>query len=219
LTRTAPSGNITRRTLLLAGTGAAASAAIPGLAKASQKALKRRSHVIRATWEDLVGTVLQVQDRWVAPVPVTLVSVTDVPNISKQDARFRSRSFVLLFHGSADPPLGVGIHEIKVKGAGVVQVYFSSATQAGDGWDYVAVFANGKRAQRPSRDPRGKASRKQGRRSGRKARHGKPEAPHKKKKHPKPAPEAKPPAPAPVEPAPAPEPQPAAPAEQFSAAG
>jgi hypothetical protein len=73
MTGLASPGQITRRTLLLAGAGAAASAAIPEIAKASQKALKRRSHIVRATWEELVGKTLQVQDRWVASVPVTLV--------------------------------------------------------------------------------------------------------------------------------------------------
>src|SRR3712207_4320018 len=106
MTGSAPSGHITRRSLLLAGAGAAATAAIPDIARASQKALKRRSHLVRATWEDLVGTTLQVQDRWVAPVTVTLVSVTDIPNISNQDESFRARSFVVLLHGPADPPLG-----------------------------------------------------------------------------------------------------------------
>jgi hypothetical protein len=168
MTGLAPSGQITRRTLLLAGAGAAASAAIPGIAKAGEKALRRRSHLVRATWEELVGKTLQVQDRWVAPVQVTLVSVTDVPNISNQDETFRARSFILRFQGPAEPALGEGVHLIKVKGAGVAEVFFSSAVQVGDGWDYVAVFANGKRRQRPPRDPRGKGSRKQRRRSGKK---------------------------------------------------
>jgi hypothetical protein len=214
MTGLAPSGQITRRTLLLAGAGAAASAAIPEIARASQKALRHRSHLVRATWEQLVGKTLQVKDRWVAPVLVTLVSVNDVPNISKQDERFRSSSFVLLLHGPAEPALGVGVHLVKVKGAGVVEVYFSSAVQAGDGWDYVAVFANGKRRQRPPRKPRTKGSKKQRRRSGKKrAAERKPEAP-KKAAPSEPAPESKPAVPS----EPAPEPQ-AAPAETFSATG
>ncbi len=214
MTGLASPGHITRRTLLLAGAGAAASVAIPEIAKAGQKALQRRSPYLRATWEDLVGKTLQVQDRWVAPVPVTLVSVSDIPNISKQDDSFRARSFVLLFHGAAEPALGEGVHRIKVKGAGVVEVYFSSVVQAGDGWDYVAVFANGKRRQRPPRQPRGKGSKKQRRRSGKKRDREARRDARRGERAEKPAAEK----PKPVEPqAPAaPEPQPAAPAETFS---
>jgi hypothetical protein len=219
MTGLVPSGQITRRTLLLAGAGAAATAAIPEIARASQKALKRRSHLVRDTWEQLVGKVLQVQDRWVAPVPVTLVSVTDIPNLSGQDKRFRRASFVLVLRGPADPPLGDGVHMVKVKGAGVVEVYFSSATLTSAGWEYVAVFANGRRRARPLRDPHTKGSRKQRRRSGKKARARKKDPPKAKRPERERAPEAKPAPPAEA----APEPQPAAPepapAETFSAAG
>lgn len=215
MTGLAPPGHITRRSLLLAGAGAAASAAIPGIARASEKALRRRSHLVRSTWEDLVGKTLQVQDRWVAPVPVTLVSVADIPNISRQDDRFRARSFVLVFHGPAEPALAEGIHLVKVKGAGVAEVYLSSAFQTADGWDYTAVFANGKRRQRLPRKPRTRGSKKQRRRSGRKRAAEPRREPHRAERS-EPRPAEKPqPAPPSIEPAPQPQPAPPS-VESFS---
>ena len=170
MTGPARSGQLTRRTLLLAGAGAAATAAIPDIALAAKKKALRRTHLDRSTWEPLVGTTLWVRDRGTAPVPVTLLRVADVGVQMKQTDSFRERTFVLHFRSAADTPLAVDTHLIKLKGIGKVEVWFSSANLAPDGWEYVAVFANGKLRQRPPKKPRVRGGRKQRRRGGKKHR-------------------------------------------------
>ena len=161
---------MTRRSLLLAGAGAAATAAIPDIALAAKKKVLRRSHLDRSTWEPLVGTTLWVRDRGMTPVPVTLLSVADIPVQMKQSEAFRQKTFVLRFRSAADTPLSEDTHLIKLKGIGKVPVWFSSAALAPEGWEYVAVFANGKLHARPRKKPRGRGAKKQGRRSGAKHR-------------------------------------------------
>jgi hypothetical protein len=156
-----PSGHITRRSLLLAGAGAAAAAALPDIAMAAKKKALRRSHLDRSTWEPLVGTTLWVRDRGMTPVPVTLIRVSDVGVQVKQSEKFRQRSFVLLFRSAADTPLAMDTHLIKLKGIGKVPVWFSHATLTPDGWEYVAVFANGRLRARPPKKPRASGSSKQ----------------------------------------------------------
>jgi hypothetical protein len=210
MTGLAPSGHITRRSLLLAGAGAAAAAAVPDIAMAAKTKVLRRSHLDRSTWTPLVGTTLWVRDRGVAPVPVTLLRVSDITVQLKQSEKFRERSFVLVFRSAADTPLAMDTHLIKLKGIGKVPVWFSHATLTADGWEYVAVFANGRLRARPVKKPRGKDSRGQAgqrgerrpakrrkrRRKAASPRSDKPAAPA----EPQPAPPA-PPAPAPAAPA------------------
>jgi hypothetical protein len=207
MTGPAPSGHITRRSLLLAGAGAAAAAALPDIAMAAKRKVLRRSHLDRSTWEPLVGTTLWVRDRGFLPVPVTLLRVSDIAVQLKQSDKFREKTFVLAFRSAADTPLALETHLIKLKGIGKVPVWFSHATLTADGWEYVAVFANGRLRARPLRKPRGGGSRRQrgsrGERTERKRR--------RRRKKAKPAPELQPKAPAPAEPQPAP--APAAPAE------
>src|SRR3712207_23212 len=113
MTGPAPAGHITRRTLLLAGAGAAATAASPDIALAAKKKALSKSHLDRAAWEPLVGEVLFVRNRGFTPVPLTLVKVGDF-EISRQSKTFKERSFYLVFHGPADSPLADVTHLIKV---------------------------------------------------------------------------------------------------------
>jgi hypothetical protein len=166
MTGLASQRHITRRTLLAAGAGAAAAAAIPDVAMAAKRKALRRSHLDRSTWEPFIGTTLWVRDRGVTPVPVTLISVSDVPVQAKQSERFREKSFVLVFRSAADTPLAIDTHLVKLKGVGKVPVWFSHATLTPYGWEYVAVFANGRLRARPLRKPRAKRSRRQGGRRG-----------------------------------------------------
>ena len=202
MTGLAHPGQITRRSLLLAGAGAAAVAAIPDVAMAAKKKVLRRSHLDRSTWEPLVGTTLWVRDRGTTPVPVTLLAVTDIGVQMKQTDSFREKTFVLHFRSAAETPLAIDTHLIKLDGVGKVQVWFSSANLTADGWEYVAVFANGKLRQRAPKKPRAKGSRKQGRRSGERRRA------RRKKKRPEAQPQEKAQpqdkTPAPAEPQPAP---------------
>jgi hypothetical protein len=212
MTGLAPSGQITRRSLLLAGAGAAAVAAIPDIALAAKEKLLRRSHLDRSTWEPLVGTALWVRNRGVAPVQLTLVKVGDL-DPPKQTEAFKEKAFYLVFQGPADQPLAADTHLIKIEGIGKVSVWFSSARQIPEGWEYVAVFANAKAKARPPKKPRTKGSKKQGRRSGERAKDG---TTRKKKRDPArtdetPKAERRAPEPAPSDAAPAPQQQPAAP--------
>jgi hypothetical protein len=176
-------GQITRRTLLLAGAGVAATAAIPDIALAAKEKVLGKSHLDRSAWEPLVGTQLDVRNRGFTPVPVTLVKVGDLSPVKQTDG-YKERAFYLVFQGPADAPLAADTHTIKVPGIGKVNVWFSSARQVPEGWEYVAVFANAKVRARAPKKPRAKGSRKQGRRSGRKAKD--------RKKDPKRTPERKP---------------------------
>ena len=162
MTGPAPSGQITRRTLLLAGAGAAATAAIPDIAMAAKNKVLKRSHLDRSTWMEFVDTTLWVLDPGKEPVPVTLLRVADIPVQLKQTDEFRERTFVLHFRSAADTPLAEDTHLIKLKGIGKVEVWLSNATLTADGWEYAAVFANGKLKQRLPKIPNAKGSRKQG---------------------------------------------------------
>ena len=202
-------GQITRRSLLLAGAGVAATAAIPDIAFAARKKL-RRSHLDRSTWEPLVGTQVFVRNRGFTPVPLTLVKVGDL-GMAKANKRegFRERTFYLVLHGPADAPLAAETHTIKVPGVGKVGVWFSSVRQIDGAWEYIAIFANARTRGRPPKKPRTKGSKEQGRRSGRK-RSGANRTEARKTEAPK----------TPAEkPAAAPEPQAAAPAETAVPAG
>lgn len=168
MTGLAPSGEITRRSLLLAGAGTAASAAIPQVARAAKWKVLRRSHLDRSSWEPLVGQQLFVRNRGFTPVPITLVKIGDLSPPRQTDG-FREKGFYLVFQGPADAPLAADTHLIKVDGIGKVPVWFSSARQIPEGWEYIAVFANAKAKARPRKKPRTRGSRRQGRRSGDKA--------------------------------------------------
>jgi hypothetical protein len=168
MTGLAPSGQITRRSLLLAGAGAAAAVAIPDIALAAKEKVLRRSHLDRSTWEPLAGTTMWVRNRGVAPVQVTLVKVADL-DTSKQTEAYRGKAFYLVFQAPADQPLAADTHLIELGGIGKVPVWFSSARQIPGGWEYVAVFANAKIKARPPKKPRTKGSKKQARRSGERA--------------------------------------------------
>lgn len=199
MTGLAPSGQITRRTLLLAGTGAAAAAVIPDLALAAKDKVVAKSHLDRSAWEPYVGTQVFVRNRGFAPVPLNLVKVGDLGPETAKDG-YKERSFYLVFTGPADAPLAADTHVIKLPGVGKVKVWFSNVRQIEGAWEYVAVFANARIRQRPPRKPRTKGSKKQGRRSG-----AKKDAKKKKKKatrktERREAPAAKP-DPAPAEPA------------------
>lgn len=198
----APSGHITRRTLLLAGAGAAAAAAIPDIALAAKEKVLGKSQNDRSAWEPLVGTQLFVRNRGFTPVPITLVKIGDLSPEKQTDA-YKERAFYLVFHGPADAPLAADTHTIKVPGVGKAGVWFSSARQIDGAWEYVAVFANAKVRGRAPKKPRAKGSKKQARRSGRKARDRKKGATRKaeRRKAP-PTPKAEP-APAPESSAPA----------------
>ncbi|MDQ3934725.1 MAG: hypothetical protein M3340_08865 [Actinomycetota bacterium] len=224
MTGLAPSGEITRRTLLLAGAGAAATAAIPDIAMAAQKRLRKRSHLDRATWEPLIGTVLETRNPGLPPVPLTLMKVADLPGVSEQTGAFRERSFVLVFSGPTGQPLGDGMHVLRVPGAGKISIWFADSDLTAAGWTYVAIFANAKRRQGRVRKPRGKGSRKQSREHGERARpqgetRRKKARKAKRRRDPEAAPKAapaKPEEPAPAKPEePAPKPAPESPADAF----
>ncbi|HEX8054276.1 MAG TPA: hypothetical protein VF517_14905 [Thermoleophilaceae bacterium] len=208
MTGPAPSGHITRRSLLLAGAGAAAAAAIPDIALAAKEKVLRRSHLDRSTWEPLVGTTMWVRNRGVAPVQITLVKVADL-NTPKQTEAYKKKAFYLVFQGPADQPLAADTHLIKLDGIGKVPVWFSSARQIPEGWEYVAVFANSKIKARPRKKPRTKGSKEQGRRSGERAEDRRKKrrkkdtssAPKAERRAPEPAPSDAAPAPAPAQPA------------------
>jgi hypothetical protein len=195
--------------LLLAGAGAAATAAIPDIALAAKKKALSKSHLDRAAWEPLVGEPLFVRNRGYAPIPVTLLRVGDFPSSNKKKS-YRERTFYLVFRGPADAPLALDTHLIKVPGIGKVKVWFSHAYQVEGAWEYVAVFANAKARQRPPKKPRTKGSKKQRRRSGKKKDAERKKDARKAERR-REAPAEKPAAPA--EPAPAPAEKPAAPAE------
>ena len=169
MTGPAPSGHITRRSLLLASAGAAAAAAIPDIARAAKAKVLRLTHLDRAAWEPLVGTQIFVRNRGLTPVPLTLVKIGDL-DPPRQTEAFKEKAFYLVFQGPADAPLAADTHLIKVPGVGKAPVWFSSARQIDGGWEYVAIFANAKVRGRRPKKPRTRGSKQQGRRSGEKAR-------------------------------------------------
>jgi hypothetical protein len=161
LTGLEPPGAITRRSLLLAGAGVAATAAIPKVAIAAGKKVARRTHLDRSTWEPLVGTVVETRNRGLARVPLLLFKIGDPATSYGQTEKFRERTFTLAFRGPAGQPLADGTHTLFVPGVGKVEIWFSSAHLTGDGWEYVAVFSNSRVRQRPPRKPRGRLSKRQ----------------------------------------------------------
>lgn len=170
LTGLGPSGAITRRTLLLAGAGAAASAAIPKVAVAAAKQVAGPSHLDRSTWEPLVGTLLETRNPGAPRVPLLLVRISDPDTSFGQSDRFLERSFALVFRGPEGQPLADATHRLFVPGVGKVDVWFSSANLTGSGWEYVAVFSNSRVRQRPPKKPKGsKAQRAQARERSRKS--------------------------------------------------
>jgi hypothetical protein len=156
-----PRGAITRRTLLLAGAGTAAAAAIPSIATAAGKRLAQRSHLVRSTWEPLVGTVLETRNRGLPRVPLLLLKISDFPTSYGQTDKFLERTFALVFRGPAGQPLAEATHVFFVPGVGKVDIWFSSSRLTDEGWEYVAIFSNSKIKQRPPRKPKGTLSKRQ----------------------------------------------------------
>jgi hypothetical protein len=158
LTGLDPSRAISRRTLLLAGAGVAASAAIPKAAVAAGKELARPSHLDRSTWEPLVGTIVETRNRGYARVPLLLARVGDASVSFGQTDSFREGTFILVFHGPEGQPLEDATHVLFVPGVGKVDIWFSSATSIEGGREYVAVFSTTRVKQRLPRKPRAKGS-------------------------------------------------------------
>lgn len=155
------SGAITRRSLLLAGAGAAAAAAIPNIATAAAKKVAKRSHLDRSTWEPLVGTLLETRNLGLPRVPIVLAAISDMPVSHGQTDRVRERTFALVFRGPAGQPLADATHRLFVPGLGKIDIWFSSAREIEGGWEYVAVFANARVKQRLPRKPKGRLSKRQ----------------------------------------------------------
>lgn len=165
-----PAGAITRRSLLLAGAGAAATAAIPKVAVAAAKKVTGRTHLDRSTWEPLVGTVIETRNPGSPRVPLLLLKIGDPATSYGNNERFLERTFFLVFRGPAGQPLADATHRLFVPGVGKVDVWFSSASLTGDGWEYVAVFSNSRLRQRQPKKPRPpKGQRAQARERSRKA--------------------------------------------------
>jgi len=145
---------MTRRSLLFAGAGVAAAAAIPNVAVAAAKRVAKRTHLDRSTWEPLVGTVLETRNPGAPPVPLLLTRIGDPATSYGQSDRFRERTFVLVFRGPTGQPLAEATHRLLVPGAGKIDIWFSSAALIGDGWEYVAVFSNSRVRQRAPKKPK-----------------------------------------------------------------
>lgn len=151
MTGNSETATITRRTLLLASAGAAATAAIPEVASAASKRFSERfrPHLLRSTYEPLVGQDFTVGG-WAGSTTLRLVAVEDIPNLSGQTADFRERSFVLLFQGPADAPLEAGMYRFKHKRTGRCDLTISSSSLGWGVQDYAVVLANAKRrAKKP----------------------------------------------------------------------
>lgn len=161
LTGLAPSGEITRRSLLLAGAGAAAAAAIPNVAVAAGKKVAKPSHLDRSTWEPLVGTIVETRNRGYARVPLVLVRIDDAAVSYGNSARFRQRTFTLVLRGPHGQPLLEGTHKLFVPRVGKIDLWLSSADLGDQGWTYTAVFANARVRQRPPMKPKLSGSKKQ----------------------------------------------------------
>jgi hypothetical protein len=144
---------ITRRSLLLAGTGAAAAAAIPSVAEAAAKKLgeRFRPHLLRSSYERLAGTDFKVGAWGAAPIRLRLVEVRDIPNLSKQTADFKERSFVLVFQGPAGSPLAAETYRFSHKRLGKFELAISSVTAGSTVIDYAVVIANARRAAKPKK--------------------------------------------------------------------
>ncbi|HEX8745025.1 MAG TPA: hypothetical protein VF712_18010 [Thermoleophilaceae bacterium] len=161
---------MTRRTLLLAGLGSAATVAIPKVAVAAGKKVARRTHLERSTWEPLVGTVLETRNPGLPRVPLLLAKIVDSDTSYGHSDKYQERSFTLVFRGPAGQPLADATHRLYVPGVGKVDVWFSSSTLDAEGWSYVAVFANARVRQRPPKKPRApKGQRAQARERSRKS--------------------------------------------------
>lgn len=170
LTGLAPSGEITRRSLLLAGAGVAATAAIPKVAVAARKKAARPSHLDRSTWEPHVGRILETRNRGLPRVPLVLTRIDGSGVSYGQTARVRQRSFTLIFRGPAGQPLVPGTHILFLPRVGKIELWLSTADLERGGWTYVAVFANARVKQRPPKKPRPRGSKKQRRERARRKR-------------------------------------------------
>ena len=161
MTGSAPSGEITRRSLLLAGLGATAAAAIPNVAVAAGEKVARPSHLDRSTWEPLVGTIVETRNRGLARVPLVLLRIDDAGVSYGDTEKFRKRSFTLVFRGPSGQPLLPGTHKLFVPRVGKIDIWLASADLGDDGWTYVAVYANSRVKQRPPKKPRLRGSAEQ----------------------------------------------------------
>lgn len=124
---------------------------MPKAAVAAGRKLARPSHLDRSTWDALVGTLIETNSPGVPRVPLLLAHVGDATPTYGQSERFRERSFVLVFHGPEGQPLAAATHILAVPGVGDVGIWFSNARQIGGHWEYVAVFANARVKQRPTK--------------------------------------------------------------------
>lgn len=140
------SGTITRRTLLLAGAGTAAAAAIPSAASAASKRFSERfrPHLLRSTYEPLVGQEFKVGG-WAGSTSLRLAAVSDIPNLTGQTADFRERAFVLLFQGPKGAPLDAAMYRFKHKKTGACDLAISSSNEGASSHDYTVVIANARR--------------------------------------------------------------------------
>jgi hypothetical protein len=170
LTGLQPSRAFTRRSLLLAGAGAAATAAIPKMAVAAAKEASRPTHLDRSSWQPFVGTILETRNQASPRVPLLLVRIGDPATSYGQSEAFRERTFVLVFRGPDGQPLAEATHRVMLTGIGVVDVWFSGAHETDQGWEYVAVFSNSRVRQRAPKKPRAsRGQRAQARERSRKA--------------------------------------------------
>ena len=139
-------GTITRRTLLLAGAGAAATAAIPSAAHAASKRWSERfrPHLLRSTYEPLVGQEFTVGG-WAGSTRVRLALVRDIPNLSGQTPDFKERAFILVFQGAKATPLEAATYRFKHKKTGAFDLSITSSNEGWDTQDYTVVVANARR--------------------------------------------------------------------------
>jgi uncharacterized protein DUF6916 len=147
MTGTQPFATITRRTLLLAGAGAAATVAIPEAAKGASKRWTRKfaSYKLRSNWEPLVGSTFTAGTAWGA-VSVRLIAVEDIPNLSGQSADFRERSFVLTFEGG---PLAAETYRFSHKKLGKPKLAITSGSASAG--TFSIVMSNAKLRRKPKR--------------------------------------------------------------------
>ena len=166
MTGFAPPRDISRRSFLIAGAGAAATAALPDVALAARKKAGKLDPMRRSTWEPLVGTIVEVRNDGRTPVPLEVLEVKDLIAPPKQSDAFKERSFAVVFRGSLGEPLAADTHRIRVPRSGKVRIWFSAARLQDDGWYYTAIFANAKMKGRPPKKPRVRGSEEQARKRG-----------------------------------------------------
>ena len=142
--RTSPSLAISRRSLLVAGTGAAVAAALatPTSVLAKGKRFVTRTHLRRSSYQPLIGSDFNMRGASDSKIPLKLVEVADTAWPPKPSVQVQEKAFELIFDGPIATPLSGGTYSATHPDLGRFDLAISEGVPEGPAWRYVATFNN-----------------------------------------------------------------------------